>query len=66
MFDANLSPKLVGLPADVFPGACHVESIGLKSSDRSVWDFALRERLPIVTKDGDFEALAVVQGPPIK
>ena len=33
LFDENLSHKLVGLLADLFPGSVHVREVGLKAAD---------------------------------
>jgi predicted nuclease of predicted toxin-antitoxin system len=56
LFDQNLSPKLVDLLADLFPGSLHVHSVALdRASDEAVWQYALDRRLIIVTKDSDFQ-----------
>ena len=42
LFDQNLSPNLVALLADVFPGSLHIRDAGLeRATDESVWRFAL-------------------------
>ena len=56
LFDQNLSPRLVALLADVFPGSLHVREVGLaRATDEVVWRFALERCLAIVTKDSDFQ-----------
>jgi predicted nuclease of predicted toxin-antitoxin system len=66
LFDQNLSSRLVGALADVFPGAAHVRELGLhEASDFMVWDYALANAFAIVTKDQDFsDRVALVDTPP--
>jgi predicted nuclease of predicted toxin-antitoxin system len=67
LFDQNLSPKLVGRLADVFPGSAHVLNLGLDcSSDDAIWEYARDQGYAIVTKDADFDDLGVVRGFPPK
>ena len=66
LFDANLSPRLVKRLADLFPGSIHVHETGLTSSDPLIWRYAIENRLTVVTKDEDFEAMALVFAPPGK
>lgn len=67
LFDQNLSPKLVGQLSDLFPGSDHVHNIGLdRSDDDSIWEFALANNLVIVSKDEDYNLLAVLRGSPPK
>jgi predicted nuclease of predicted toxin-antitoxin system len=42
LFDANLSPKLVGRLAQLFPGSVHVFGTGLAqfTSDETIWEYA--------------------------
>ena len=42
LFDANLSPKLVGRLAQLFPGSVHVFDTGLAraTSDEKIWKYA--------------------------
>jgi predicted nuclease of predicted toxin-antitoxin system len=55
LFDQNLSPRLVGLLADVFPGSLHVRQVGLeRADDESIWSLARDRSFAIVTKDSDF------------
>ena len=42
LFDQNLSPSLVNLLGDIYPGSVHVDRMGLPTApDREVWDYAL-------------------------
>jgi predicted nuclease of predicted toxin-antitoxin system len=65
LFDENLSPRLVDVLADVFPGSQHVEFFGLRGKpDRVVWDHARQHDFVIASKDNDFRQMAVMEGPP--
>ena len=51
----NLSPKMVMVLADVFPGSAHVDRIGLGGgSDDDVWRYAKENGFMSVSKDSDF------------
>jgi predicted nuclease of predicted toxin-antitoxin system len=66
LFDANLSPKLVGRLGDLFPGSAHVFDTGLARStpDEQIWSYAAAEGYTIVTADSDFLELAESRGMP--
>ncbi|HUR26984.1 MAG TPA: DUF5615 family PIN-like protein [Planctomycetota bacterium] len=65
--DEHLSPKLVRRLADIFPQSAHVQSLGLRGGkDRSLWEFARKEGLVVLTRDNDFEHLAMNLGGPPK
>ena len=67
LFDENLSPQLVDLLADAYPGSRHVSKCGLASADdATIWKFACENQLTIVTKDSDFQERTVLLGPPPK
>ena len=67
LFDQNLSRRLVGLPAAEYPGAKHVEGAGLLGADDlTVWRYAARRGLMVVSKDSDFRRLALLREPPPK
>lgn len=67
LFDQNLSRRLVGLLADVFPASSHVAFVGLDTaSDAEVWDHAANNGFVIVSKDSDFRQLAFLRGHPPK
>ena len=41
LIDENLSPRLVGLLSEVFPGSTHIRDVGLKGrSDDQIWIYA--------------------------
>ena len=65
LFDENLSPRLVGRLADLYPSSAHVRDVGLAGrSDAEVWALAARDGYVIVSKDGDFVQRALLFGPP--
>jgi predicted nuclease of predicted toxin-antitoxin system len=67
LFDQNLSPKLVGRLADLFPDSSHVQAVGLDcASDDQVWEHARVNGFAIVTKDDDYNTLSVIRGSPPK
>ena len=67
LFDHNLSPRLVTLLVDLFPGSAHVYEIGLEtSSDAAIWEYALQNDFVLVTKDADFGDLSILRGFPPK
>jgi predicted nuclease of predicted toxin-antitoxin system len=61
LFDENLSHRLVDLLSDAYPGSQHVGQLGMKSSpDRIVLGYAGLMDMVLVTKDGDFDDLALL------
>jgi predicted nuclease of predicted toxin-antitoxin system len=67
LFDANLSPRLVRLLEDLFPGSSHVFDAGeLLTDDLLIWDFAKRNSFTLVSKDADFQRLSARRGAPPK
>ncbi len=67
LFDENLSPKLVRLLDDLFPGSVHVRDVGLKAADDSlVWNYAQENSLVICSKDSDLHQRSFVLGFPPK
>jgi predicted nuclease of predicted toxin-antitoxin system len=68
LFDANLSPKLVGRLAELFPDSIHVFDTGLAryTSDETIWEYAGANGFTIVTADSDFLDLAKSRGAPPK
>jgi predicted nuclease of predicted toxin-antitoxin system len=67
LFDENLSPRLTGLLADVYPGSVHVHDCGLGSADdEAVWQYARDANFSIVSKDSDFQERSVLRGYPPK
>jgi predicted nuclease of predicted toxin-antitoxin system len=67
LLDQNLSRRIPGLIADLFPDSDHVANLGLdRVPDGEVWDFAAREGFAIVSKDSDFHQMSLVKGFPPK
>ncbi len=67
LFDQNISPRLVNLLADIYPGSAHVSDIGMGSAmDIEIWEYAHKHDYMIVTKDADFSEFGVVKGFPPK
>jgi predicted nuclease of predicted toxin-antitoxin system len=67
LFDENLSPRLVQLLNDVYPGCTHVHLLGMdEADDAEIWRFAAAEGYTIVSKDADFGQRSVVYGHPPK
>ena len=64
LFDQNLSPRLVGLLADVFADSMHVRQAGLdRADDETVWRFARDGGFAIATKDSDFQERSQLEAP---
>jgi predicted nuclease of predicted toxin-antitoxin system len=68
LFDANLSPKLVGRLAELFPSSAHVFETGLahSTSDETIWEYARPNEFVLVTTDSDFLDLAAARETPPK
>lgn len=67
LIDENLSPSLVGLLEDIFPGSLHLESAGLLSTeDDDIWEYARNRSLIVLTKDRDYRRLSLERGHPPK
>jgi predicted nuclease of predicted toxin-antitoxin system len=67
LFDHNLSYKLVGRLADLFPDSAHVRNLNLhEADDHTVWEYACAHGFAIVSKDEDFHQLSFLYGPPPK
>ena len=67
LFDNNISHRVLARIEDIFPHSNHVmlESLD-ESSDEKVWFFARSNNYTIVTKDSDFNDLAIYKGTPPK
>jgi predicted nuclease of predicted toxin-antitoxin system len=66
-FDQNLSHKLVGRLADLFPDSVHVRHVNLhEADDRTVWEYARVSGFAMVSKDEDFHQLSFLYGAPPK
>lgn len=67
LFDENVSPALVEHVEAEFPGATHVEHIGMRgAADTAIWEYAREHGFAIVSKDNDFRQRAFTAGPPPK
>jgi predicted nuclease of predicted toxin-antitoxin system len=67
LFDENLSPRLVGLVRDEYPGSTHVRDAGLRGApDRRIWEHARDDAFVIVSKDDDFRQRSLLEGAPPK
>ncbi len=67
LFDQNLSRRLVGRLADVFPESSHVQLHGLaEKTDTEIWELAKANGFCIVTQDADFAERSWLYGSPPK
>lgn len=67
LFDHHLSPSLVARLIDLFPGSKHVWEVGLHNvPDETVWQYAAKHDLTIVSKDADFSEISMELGYPPK
>jgi predicted nuclease of predicted toxin-antitoxin system len=67
LLDENLSPRLVELLSDLYPGSAHVHSCGMASAtDSEIWECAKANSLTIVSVDSDFEERTILFGSPPK
>ncbi|MBL1208405.1 DUF5615 family PIN-like protein [Geminocystis sp. GBBB08] len=66
LFDQNLSRKLVGRLADIFPNSTHVQFLEMTSAnDNEIWELAKLSGFIIVTQDADFaEKSRLYDSPP--
>jgi predicted nuclease of predicted toxin-antitoxin system len=65
--DEPLSEKLCEALADIFPDSLHVRLLGHGgAADTTVWDLARTHDCLVVSKDEDFNRLAVLRGAPPK
>ena len=67
LFDQNLSPHLVKVLEDLYPGSIHVLDVGLsRALDDEVWNYAAQNGLAIISKDADFHQRSFLLGYPPK
>lgn len=67
LFDENLSPRLTERLLDLFPDSTNV--VGLEPgpvSDERIWEHARQAGFTIISKDNDFEQMALLRGHPPK
>lgn len=67
LFDANLSPALVGHLQTEYPGSTHVRDVDLRAgSDAQIWEYAKANEFAVASKDTDFRERGFVEGFPPK
>ena len=68
LVDQNISWRVVRLIADAFPGSMHVDEVGLggETPDIDIWQHAADNGFTILTKDSDFNGLALTRPTPPK
>ncbi len=67
LFDHNISPELIVLLGDLFPGSNHVYPLNLyEQPDTIVWAYARMHDFIVVSKDADFAEISMVHGFPPK
>ena len=67
LLDHNLSYKLVGRLADLFPDSAHVRNVNLhEADDRTVWEYARANGFAIASKGEDFHQMSFLYGAPLK
>jgi predicted nuclease of predicted toxin-antitoxin system len=67
LFDQNLSPRLIRLVEDLYPGSIHVREVGLRDAeDGVIWEYAKQNGFVVISKDSDFQARSLLYGSPPK
>jgi predicted nuclease of predicted toxin-antitoxin system len=67
LLDQNLSPRLVNVLTELYPGLTHVREVGLQAADDdTVWRYAVTHGFAIVSKDADFHERSFLIGHPPK
>lgn len=67
LLDQNLSPRLCAALRDLWTEIIHVRDVDLQAAeDPVVWEYAAKQGLTIVSKDGDFNNLSFLFGAPPK
>ena len=67
LFDHNISHKLVGHVADIFPGSTQTRLLNLgRTNDPQLWLIAKMHGFVFVSKDRDVAELAILRGAPPK
>ena len=65
LLDENLSRRLVPFLVRDYPGTSQVILLGMEqASDMALWRYAKQEGFVIVTRDADFQEIAMVHGHP--
>jgi predicted nuclease of predicted toxin-antitoxin system len=61
LFDQNLSPHLICLVEDLYPGSIHVREVGLRAAeDNVIWEYAKQNGFVVISKDSDFQARSLL------
>jgi predicted nuclease of predicted toxin-antitoxin system len=67
LFDENVSPRLVRLLSQDFPGSVHVREAGLRgATDEAIWHYSRANGFALVSKDSDFRDRSILAGSPPK
>ena len=67
LFDQNISYRIEKKLPNLFQKSNHISSLGLNNSeDIAIWNFAKLNNYTIVTFDGDFFDLSILNGTPPK
>ena len=68
LVDQNISWRVIRLITDSFPGSIHVDEIGLggETPDTEIWRHAADHGYTILTKDSDFNNMALTRPTPPK
>lgn len=67
LFDQNISHRILDKLTDLFAGSTSVKKEGfINAPDKTIWEFAKKENLAIVTQDSDFNDLTALNGFPPK
>jgi predicted nuclease of predicted toxin-antitoxin system len=67
LFDEPLSEELCDALADIYPDSLHVRVLGCGgAADATVWELGLTHGCLIVSKDEDFNRLAILRRAPPK
>jgi predicted nuclease of predicted toxin-antitoxin system len=65
LLDENLSRRLVPFLIHDYPGSSQVTLLGMEqASDLALWHYAKQENFVLVTRDADFQEIALVRGHP--
>ena len=63
LIDQNISYRLITSLKNIFPEITHTKELSLETaSDEDIWKYAKENGYVIVTKDSDFNDLAVLRG----
>jgi predicted nuclease of predicted toxin-antitoxin system len=67
LFDQNLSFRLCGMLADLYPDSRQARLIGLdRAGDQDIWQHARANNFVIVTQDSDYADMSALYGSPPK